>query len=264
MNNGRNQAISNFVNACALKHETSSQPFPESGPLARSKNLRLGQLKKQAEGHTASGSKPFVYAYIVRTADIESGPGTDRFAQKGSAPNFQGGCITLCTCKHGMRASRKAEDWRGNWIAGFTTHRAGKNYLFYLMRVEGAFESFRRLWESNVLSARARKAKSASIDALGDLFRPLGKGNEFSARSYEEPMNGHSHRCKGNWTAWHKDIEYQSRPGGHPALIVGDRRQSFLWTKPLIYFSKPPFRNHRRYHGVHSFFDDLRECRSTP
>src|SRR5262249_56622494 len=90
---------------------------------------RLGQLNDGA------------YSYVVRT--VEWNHETVTFEQHGSAPNFQGDVLTLCTCKHQMRASRAAEDWRGVWLAGFTSRTIldGQHWLFYLARIQSAHES---------------------------------------------------------------------------------------------------------------------------
>ena len=221
--------------------------------LLRNKNLSLEELREKLGREMMLRPPAEVYAYILRSVnDFENG----HFVQEGSAPNFQGGFITLCTCKHSMRSSRQVDSWAGNWIAGFTSHRVGENYLFCLMQVKEAFESFRKLWYSDALTKRAKEAKSACISPLRDLYRPSSTGNEFSSQSYAEPMVGHSHRWEENSKEWRNDITYQGRSGRRPALIVGDPERSFLWSEPLIYFSKRSFRNHRRYSDLAKFLTD--------
>ena len=56
-----------------------------------------------------------VYYYVVRTVTLRQG----QFSQDGSAPNFDGGRLTLCTCKHWMRTLRPLDQWGGVWVAGF-------------------------------------------------------------------------------------------------------------------------------------------------
>lgn len=72
------------------EYDRGYQVFPASGPLHDALNLsgrdliqRLGKME---------GS---VYCYIVTSVKDRGG----LFVQTGSAPNFQGGLITLCTCK---------------------------------------------------------------------------------------------------------------------------------------------------------------------
>ena len=59
-----------------------------------------------------------LYAYIVTS--IKTTPDL-LLQQTGSAPNFQGGRITLCTCKHKDRAtyhlSKYLDDpWKNVWV----------------------------------------------------------------------------------------------------------------------------------------------------
>ena len=159
------------MNAGANKQKIDGQPFPKSGGLFKNSDLRLEQLKQKLEIKNQSRSKAEVYAYILST--VSSGKHESRFLQKGSAPNFQGDHITLCTCKHYMRSSRSVECWRNVWIAGFTSNGEGRNYLICLIQVERAFNSFRELWDAKILSGATKKAKNAPRNSLGDLFRPL-------------------------------------------------------------------------------------------
>jgi hypothetical protein len=142
----------------------SSQPFPKTGfPL----NLSLNDLRREI-----SGTQATVYSYIV--ASIENPNG--HFIQTGSAPNFQGNVISLCTCKHFMRSFRSIDLWPGTWIAGFTGKKAGekKNALIYLMKVKFAFESYYDLWFSKELSMSTKEAKLAHKNKYGDVFEPQG------------------------------------------------------------------------------------------
>lgn len=79
------------------------QPFPDSSKL---RGLSLPNLKRRLRSTTGD-----VHSYVVRSVKLNRA--TKHFAQKGSAPNFQAGYITLCTCKHQMRATQPAESWRG-------------------------------------------------------------------------------------------------------------------------------------------------------
>jgi len=47
-----------------------------------------------------------VYAYVLTTIKYKNG----EFIQTGSAPNFQGGLITLCTCKRFMRTWKPVQE----------------------------------------------------------------------------------------------------------------------------------------------------------
>jgi hypothetical protein len=103
---GKQQSVS----AChTVKDIETVQPFPSSGILAENLGLPLPILKSQI-----GKIQDRAYSYIVRTVKLDhEGP---TFEQHGSAPNFQGGVLTLCTCKHQMRATQSTEDWQGVWV----------------------------------------------------------------------------------------------------------------------------------------------------
>jgi hypothetical protein len=225
------------------------QPFPKKGILFKNLDLNLEQVLKKL----GTEQKPEIYAYILSTVSFSKEQ--DQFVQKGSAPNFQGDYITLCTCKHYMRSRRSVADWKNVWIAGFTSHERGENYLFYLMQVEAAFGSFRELWENSLLSASTKQAKNASKNSMGDLFPPLSmtKGNDFSFCSYKKPIEGHVHLPED----WHNDIQKSKCA----PVLIGNPEFSFLWTKPLIVFSssRKQHRGHWRYSDLQKFRSDLKE-----
>ena len=157
------------------------------------------------------------------------------FEQWGSGPNFQGGLVTLCTCKGQMRAGKAAGDWCGTWVAGFTsrTIHEGRTWLFYLARVQQPLPSQFDLW--NYLTPEAQRAKSASLNRQGDAYVPVAgwDGTErFGAANYETPNENHVHR--GFW----KDDINKMYYGRQPYLFVFDPNMSFLWERPRIYFHK--------------------------
>src|SRR5262245_37737818 len=150
----RHRCSSPKVNeGCRLAEEIQTvQPFPSAGHLGRNLGLplplladRIGQLEVEA------------YSYVVRTVNWNYR--TAMFEQHGSAPNFQGDVLTLCTCKHQMRTSRAAEDWKGVWLAGVTsrTIHDGKHWLFYLAKIEWAHKSHADLWASTKATPERRK-----------------------------------------------------------------------------------------------------------
>src|SRR5437016_5075299 len=80
-----------------------------------------------------------VYAYIVTSITTT----TDyQLVQEGNGPNFDGGRITLCTCKHKDRATfhsskDRHDPWKNVWVAGLTSRSADPSRsLAYLMCVE--------------------------------------------------------------------------------------------------------------------------------
>jgi hypothetical protein len=199
------------------------QAFPVSGALAANLNLNLQSLRKRIEATEGE-----VYCYVVASVRCTDG----HFVQLGSAPNFQGDLITLCTCKHQMRSRLDAGSWIGKWVAGFSGRGAagdGRRYLVYVMQVAKAIESQQELWPE--LEEHTRRAKSSVSERLGDLYEPQQPGDRFDPKSYITPREDHAHSA-GN--RWYKDIAYSGRSGRKPALLVGDPEQSFLWNKPIV------------------------------
>lgn len=229
----------------------SSQRFPETGfPL----NLSLNDLRREI----SVNQEETVYCYIVATIKNNEG----RFIQTGSAPNFQGDVISLCTCKHFMRSFRTVDSWPGTWIAGFTGRRAGKekNALIYLMKINNAFESHCDLWFSKELSMSTKEAKLAHKNKYGDIFQPLNgqiaANDKFDFRQYNEPVSDHSHAPKNGW---HKDINYVKGVNGRkPPLLTGDKRNSFLWNKPILFHSGMLSRGQEKK-DIHTLLDLLQD-----
>ena len=205
------------------------QPFPRTEPLAYHdwRNLPLNELRD------CIADRNDVYFYVMTSVEYRN----QRFFQRGTGPNFQGGLITLCTCKHRMRSSLSAHDWRGKWVAGFTgiTEYQRKNFLVYLMKVSEVFESHYDLWFSESVSSETKRAKAAHLNQFGDIYKPKRKGiDPYEIKDYEEPCKEHSH-----FEGWQKDIKYDKGYSGRPAaLLVGCEKKSFLWDVPKIWHSQ--------------------------
>jgi hypothetical protein len=232
-----------------------AQPFPPSGLLAQHRDLSLQELRDGL----ADAPEARVYPYVVATIDrLPDG----RFAQRGSAPNFQGDLITLCTCKHQLRASSTMRDPHGVWIAGTTRGGLGGpgRHLFYLMFVRDRYESHARMWES--LGPRTRDAKAASLHPLGDLYEPLhldlAGDAQFDIVNYRPPCKGHTHG-DGSPPEWHHDVDATYHSGRRPVLLAGDPRRSWLWTRPMIRLreQRPLPRNPASSESVSGFLDRL-------
>jgi hypothetical protein len=220
--------------SCYKRNQLDYQHFPVSGSLAKNSNLCLKRLARAVNKEKAT-----VYCYIIKSVKNDNGS----FRQQGCGPNWQGGLITLCTCKHYMRTFKNSEDWKGKWIAGFTSINDGgsrkdgsnrRNALVYLMKVKGAFESHYDLWDK--LPAKARMAKDANKkgNIHGDVFRPKDKqenSDKYAHSLYCGPCELHDHFDSEEW---HKDVNYSKPKKRHPSLLVGDENNSFLWEKPRI------------------------------
>ena len=219
---GRNQSM-------ATEFEARYQPFPQTGVLAGKLDCSLDNLRAEI-----GAEQSMVYCYVITTVINRDGD----FEQKGSAPNFQGDLVTLCTCKHWMRTFMETENWKGKWIAGFTGLEAGNrhNALVYLMKVGYAFESHLSFWISDKISKMTKLAKAANRNKFGDIYEPMNQITDpFAPASYDRPIASHVHHEEKDW---HNDINYKKKgcKGRKPALLAGNPDYSFLWTKPIIVY----------------------------
>lgn len=168
-----------------------------------------------------------VYYYIIKSVALEN----NKFVQKGSGPNFEGGVITLCTCKHYMRTFSKID--QGIWIAGITSKNIGskfENYIFYFARIKRTFNSQYELWkyfkknDSNTI-----QVKSSVNNPLGDIYIPKNKSihDEYNPNEYNNPIKGHSHQ-----NTWSDDIKVRYKKPSK--LLVFDPELSFVWNNPIV------------------------------
>jgi hypothetical protein len=207
-------------------------------------NLDLASLEQRINAVGGLFHEP-VYFYVATSLS----PGNGDFVQEGSAPNIDGGLITLCTCKHSMRALHSPEKWPNNfWVAvltGYSIPFKHQQSLYCLMRVKEAYQS-----QAELVQALHRTGRSAVVDAknsmlheLGDLMIPrnsnLSGEERFSPSAYHEPMIGHAHRGKESDTGWHNDIAYRDRWNRIPSMLVGDADLSFTWTRPVVRRTNP-------------------------
>jgi hypothetical protein len=236
---------------CGCKNsEGICQEWPKDGKMKENMNTTLNTLKRRFENEDG-----MVYAYVLTTVE---GDGYGGFIQTGSAPNFQGDFITLCTCKHWMRTWKTTDAWKDVWIAGFTgVNILGdyRNYLFYLMQVQEAFQSHKELW--NWLDSTVKQAKNASHHRCGDVYEhtPNLKDlkDRFNPVYYYEPVKKHVHFQNDEWR---RDINLNTRTNKHPALLVGNPDLSFLWSQPKIY-SKDKLPRTKKWNNMGDFIQSL-------
>lgn len=247
------------------------QPFPTTGKLYKNMNLTHNQLIERIEGH----QEDTIYTYVVKTVEKNDAGG---FIQRGTGPNFQGGLITLCTCKHQMRAGKpcsKANDfesriksWKGVWIAGWSNIASGKdkrNALVYLMKVNESFHSHAELWAWLVESKGEEVAlkKAAHKNIWGDVFKSKNRltgEKKFDPNAYYPPCGEHVHKkhCR---MAWKCDIDSKWYGDHRPALLVGDPQYSYLWNKPVIIYKheKHP-RTKKSAEGIINYLKSVTKC----
>lgn len=180
-----------------------------------------------------------VRVYTVKTTRLDKNLKVVRHL--GSGPNLEGGLATLCTCKHSMRQNHTCEDWKDRWILGLTSRAQnngfnGEHYLFYMMKVEKAFESHNELYEYlGKKNSDALQIKNAVKNPLGDIFQPTDNCTvPLDPKMYKTPHRKHSHGYDGD-TQWHDDIVYDSKPA---PLLLGNCDNTFVWPQPMIRFKQ--------------------------
>ncbi len=251
----RKPNYSKLETTCGFEKDVQMiQPFPNAGMLKENLNFSLAKLQAKL-----AFSSEIAYSYVVRSVKLN--PEQIRFEQHGSGPNFQGTQLTLCTCKHQMRASQSPDKWAGTWVAGFTgiTIHENKNWLFYLSKIESAFESHFELWDD--LSPETREAKAAHLHYLGDTFmpkKPMQVGDSrFLPSRYQKPSN-HSHQNERNRDGWKNDINYvKVEKYGQPSMLVGDPKWTFIWETPIIYFPGKHCRNYKKWYSIAELLGQL-------
>lgn len=200
-----------------------------------------------------------LYSYIITSVELSD----DRFVQQGSAPNWQGKYLTLCTCKHRMRTSVSCKDWSGRWVAGFTSRRKmpPPHKLVYLMRVGWAFDSHLNMWRSPDLPQDMKRAKAAHLDKYGDLFWPKYRSldpdnpSRYEPGNYRPPIAGHGHKPL---SGWHNDICHIGFGGRPAALLVGDPDYTFIWRGPSVCTLRQLWIGHKKW-PLRDFLSQLKE-----
>lgn len=207
-----------------------------------------------------------VYAYIVTTIKTKSPD--FQLQQTGSAPNFDGGRITLCTCKHKDRAtfhpsSDQHDPWKNVWVAGLTSKSEDPSRsLAYLMCVERSFSSQIELWRA--LPDDCRRAKSASKSELGDLFEPkvVAAYDPHNPASYHAPIGGHVHSSRKDPNHWYQDVMRWGRRSKPHRLLLGQASQSYRWMHTRIILKLNVIgdsAHHKMFSSLTSFIANLQE-----
>ena len=224
-------------------------------------NVAVSELRQRI-GSAGSPDNHVVYGYVIDTVR----PTGSGFVQTGSGPNFEGGFVTLCTCKHAMRATRAARRWsdRYTWIAGLTGWSApfNKQQSLVYLRVGEAYDSQASLVAALRASGRGHvvEAKASTRNPLGDIMVPFPNRrnpNAYGPSGYQTPLLGHAHRRTADATGWHDDIDYVARGGTRPAMLVGDPELTFVWSRPMVQRRRPGATRPYRVWTMSEFLDDL-------
>lgn len=222
--------------SCTVEEEVSCytqktyQTFPSSGILEENLNRDIPTVFGKLAANDDDG---LVRSYILTTVLLEN----KKFIQRGSAPNWQGGMISLCTCMRQIRTYYSTEDWvnQNLWIAGFSSLKQTPegHYLIYLMKVHKAYDSQWDIWNSD-LPPETKRAKSALKHILGDIYEPKGRLRSEDIYNPSKYMAHKEHiHLKDYPSEFQKDIDYiGAQTKRRPSLLVGMPELSFIWTKP--------------------------------
>ena len=233
------------------------QPWPKIGRLSNRVRPRLPGFPNKPPIASAEAR---VFAYVLSTLDVDQ---TDQdkpiFCQRGCAPNFQGGYITLCTCMHYHRTWPSLAK-EGVWVAGFCGKGcAGGNQLFYLMRVEKVIPNFADLWNSRKLPKAALRAKSSRFNIFGDVYEPKRRAalDPFAPKNYWKPMKNHKHLPD----SWRKDICFGDKADPQPGLLVGHPDLSFVWKSPRYAYRGAKHPRFKFHDSLEAFYACLEEIK---
>jgi hypothetical protein len=206
-----------------------------------------------------------VYVYIVTT--IKTISPDYELHQTGNAPNFAGGRITLCTCKHKDRAtfwpsSDTNDPWKNVWVAGLTSKTEDPSRaLAYLMYVEHSFQNQLDLWRA--LPNRCRQAKCASRSGIGDLYEPKSwavNDPHDPSNYYRPPIGRHVHSSNDDPDKWHEDIQHWGKGSRSHRLLLGQNAHSYRWAGVKIILKLDAIgasAHHAMYDTLEEFVDDL-------
>lgn len=195
-----------------------------------------------------------LYLYTQHEVFWDDKPGAV-LQQTRSGPNWDGGVVTIATCKHHTRTTNRV--WEGTWIAGLGPARCAGNCLLYVARVGVALDSNYHLGLTvQSIDRQAWAAKQADANPRGDLYRPdlagLRAFGPYDHRAYHEPP-GHtrstefykkspgsvSERPDGKVPKWWRDVEYIGR-GRRPPVFLFDRVA--LFSRPMLWVRYRPGR----------------------
>lgn len=159
------------------------------------------------------------------------------FAQTRSGPNWEGGVLTMATCKHLLRTYKTIEA-KKTAFCGVTNKLDGENYIMYVGVIDKTFGSN---FDLNCYLSKhhpeAIKAKLSTDNRLGDIFLPVTQltgDDKYDSMNFEEPCDDHCRKeendSKGD-AKWFKDIEYVTRNGTRPKCLIFN--PATVHTKPV-------------------------------
>jgi hypothetical protein len=177
--------------------------------------------------------------------------------QTRSTPNWEGGLVTFCNCKHNMRTYQR-DTWVGAWLVGLCPKECEDNTMLFAGRIDRAFDSHYGL--SHMVYRdypQVALHKLAHTNPRGDLYIPkhgfnlASSGRRYHHNTYIEPVNhcravetyrkspGSTMRADGTVPKWWRDLEYLQR-GIRPQVFI--LQPCYLFSKPMLWTSRQPKR----------------------
>lgn len=160
--------------------------------------------------------------------------------QTRSGPNWEGGVVTMATCKHYLRTYKTLKPKKVA-LCGVTNKLDGENYLLYLGVIEEMFDSNYDLGTYLMTHYPvAYKEKLATNNRLGDIYEPTDDilDSKYDSFNFEEPCEDHcrfAEHEKGQ-PKYIKDIEYETKTGQKPKTLI--LNPVTVHTSPELVFMK--------------------------
>lgn len=163
-----------------------------------------------------------IYVYPHHEINLVDG----KFQQTRSGPNWEGGHVTMTTCKHLLRTYNSIESGK-TAIVGLTNKLEGDNFVMYVGVIDKTFDSNYDLGlYLKDHHPEAYKIKLAKHNRLGDIFEPFSDTlpeDKYDLFSFDDPIHTHcraeENDSKGN-PKWWKDIQYVTRNGTRPKCLI--------------------------------------------
>lgn len=175
--------------------------------------------------------------------------------QTRSSPNWEGGMVTYCTCKHLMRSVSR-DTWEDTWIATVGPRECENNCLVCVGRIWRSFPSNFTLSGCLRSYPEIFKVKMADTNPRGDLYTPKGralagydvyKHSNFleppkhtrSVDFYKKSPGSVSERKDGLIPKWWRDLEY-TMYGNRPMVFI--LSPCWIFSRPMLWSDRDPKR----------------------
>lgn len=187
-----------------------------------------------------------IYVYPHHQIELVDG----ELHQTRSGPNWEGGMVTLTTCKHLMRTYSSVTDEKKKVaLIGLTNNLEGHNYLLYAGVIDMRFDSNHELGEwLRLYCSDTYRAKLATDNPRGDIYEPNATPHEDHVR-YTEYSKGQR--------KYIKDLEYRNNRGVAPKCLTID--PVTVYTKPMYSWTGKLGRSGVSFTSVEECLSNIKE-----